>query len=733
MKAIRFVFVMLVGVLIATGASWASCIGSQCTKIIDNGSDAGKKVLVVLGDGYESGDQSKYNTDVDTMVVNGVFGNDFFLTEQNAFNVYRVNLTSNQSGVSQRVYDEKGTPDDDTDDTIVSTTMKDTALKMIYSGSWAHCWMEYSTDTNSLITNALSANVSNYDYVLVILNEDSGGGCGGNGRQHVTRSVSWQVVAHEYGHGIGGLKDEYSKTGAGPWTKGEFNNRNCSTVTDRTTNFWNRFIAPATPVPTTFEPGMDSNRTVGIFKGCGTKTSGIYRPVHNCRMRGNTPNYCPVCQTLMRKALYPNLSHNFANAVAGDFNGDGRTDMLIQNGRDLAIYRASGSPNRLDEVWVANNRVPSAPMSSYYWTLAAGDEFYVADFNGDGKDDVYVFNKTSWSKRWLGLLRSNGTGLETVVHYGDSIPGYGFIGASDQLFVADFNADNKDDLYLFTGSSWSTKYMGLLKSSGNAISGATRYDVQIPGWIMGANDKYYVGDFDGDNRDDLYVFNGTNWSSKYLGMLKSSGSGLSDIKLYTGTLASGWNMGAHDTHYVGDIDGDNKDDLYVFNGADWSVAHLEMTKSTGAALNFVKRYDDDGNTAWATNIPGWEMKKGDRHFVADANKDGKADLFVFNPKVNWSKEYLGTLMSSSTALSGSWSEDWVSGIPGAGSWNLGTTDKIVPANYEGGAGKADIFIRNDGWFGLLRRTAAGFVMDRHYYHWIYSPLHDAKPWSDSMP
>src|SRR4029079_17018596 len=117
-------------------------------------------------------------------------------------------------------------------------------------------------------------------------------------------------------------------------------------------------------------------------------------------------------------------------------------------------------------------------------------------WNGDGKDDVYVLNTTSWGTRWLGLLRSNGTGLETVILYNVSIPGYGNIGANDQLLVADFDGDGKDDLYLFSGSSWSTKYMGMLKSSGTSISGVRRYDGTIPGWIMGTDDKYSVGDFD---------------------------------------------------------------------------------------------------------------------------------------------------------------------------------------------------------------------------------------------
>ncbi len=39
-------------------------------------------------------------------------GNDFFADLQNAFNVYRVNLVSAHSGISQREYGQNGTPND---------------------------------------------------------------------------------------------------------------------------------------------------------------------------------------------------------------------------------------------------------------------------------------------------------------------------------------------------------------------------------------------------------------------------------------------------------------------------------------------------------------------------------------------------------------------------------------------------------------------------------------------
>jgi len=726
--------------LLAAGPSRAvPCAPPACTKIIDNGPDAVRKVIVVMGDGYTATEQMVYSKQVEGMLVEGMFGNDFFAEQQNAFNVYRLNLISTDWGLSEDTYDQNGTPDDPSDDTLINSVTRDSALKYIFTGVWGRCWLEHTNSGSTDLTEeaklaALADNDLSYaDYIVVILNHPGYGGCNRGPRDIVqTQGVVWQVLAHEAGHGIGDLEDEYGNV-AEPWTGGPETTRNCSTVLDRGNVLWNRYIDGATAVPTVFGAGMDSNRTVGMFEGCGTKQTGIWRPVDNCRMRGNFPDFCPVCQNLMRNSLYPFLQHKFDRGLAGDFDGDGRDDVLVQSADDLAIYRAGNTPNRLDRVWTANNRVPAAPGFPEPWILSSGDQLFVADFDGDDKDDVYVLNTTSWPARWVGLLRSNGTGLETLSKYSGKLPDYGFIGAADQLFPADFDGDGNQDLYLFSGASWGDRYMGLLRSTGTALTAVARHDASIADWTMGAGDRYHVADFDGDSKDDLYVFNGSDWGgTRYLGMLKSSGAGLAGIRRYTDTLASGWYMGVKDHFYVGDIDGDGKDDLYVFNGTDWSSIYLEMTKSTGTALDFVKRYDDDAATAAATDIPGWTMKEGDRFFVADANKDGRADLFVFNP-IDWGTEHLGTLESSGTDLSGSWVADWVTGIPGAGAWNLGILDNILPANYQGGPGKPDLYILNTDWLGLIRRSPAGFVMDRHYYQWIHSPIFDSKPWSPDMP
>lgn len=700
--------------------SFAACTAPACTKVINNGSDTNKKVLVVLGDGYASGDQSKYNQDVVDLITSGVFGHDFYNENQNAFNVYRINLISTDSGVSEKVYDEHGTPNDASDDTVTSVTMRNTALMYIFSGSWAHCWLEGSPNTGTLVQNAINANVSKYDYVAVILNKDAYGGCGGGGFQVVPRGVNWAVMAHEFGHGVGALRDEYS-TGS-TYSGGTVNNRNCSTVTDRTTVFWNRFISPSTTVPTTFGAGMDSNKTVGIFEGCNTNSFKIYRPVNNCRMRGNSPEFCPVCFTLMRKSISTELNYNFDDAVTGDFSGDGRSDIVVHRGQDLFLYNKSSSKHELHWQWVANNIIPAAPGGTT-WQPATHDKYYVGDFNGDGKKDLFVFNGVDWVMPYLALIVSNGNGFSVAARYDGKIPGFWTMKSNDEFYVVDFNGDGKDDLLIRNGTQWAFPYVGMLRSNGNSLTGIKRYDGSFPGWTMKRDDKLYAGDFDSDKKGDVYIFNGKNWGPKYLGMLKSSGTTLTRIKLYTNTLP-GWTMKDNDEFYLADFNGDGKKDLFVFNHNNWAFAYLLMARSTGTALAFTKRYD---NGAAARNIPGWSMQKGDQFWVADANKDGKNDLFVYNPATNWAKEYLGTLMSSGTSLTGSWSVDWVGG------WNLGKVDKLLVANYEGGNGLPDIYIRNTEWLGLLRRSTSGFVMDRIYHNWIYSPLYDSRPWSNDLP
>jgi FG-GAP-like repeat/FG-GAP repeat len=133
--------------------------------------------------------------------------------------------------------------------------------------------------------------------------------------------------------------------------------------------------------------------------------------------------------------------------------------------------------------------------------------------------------------------------------------------------VGDFNGDGKQDLFVFNGSDWSIPYLGLLASLGWVFSLVQRYDSTLPDWQMTQGVQHCIGDFNGDGKADLSLFNGSNWSIAYLGLLQSNGSGLSMATRYDGTVP-GWQMRTTDTHSVADINGDGKADLCVYNDQD---------------------------------------------------------------------------------------------------------------------------------------------------------------------
>lgn len=667
-----------------------------------------KRNIAVLGDGFTAADQTAYDTWVQTTLIDGVFGHDYFSEDASAYNIYRVNLESVDSGVSTRTYDEHGTFNDPSDDTIASETIRNTALGIIFSGSWAHCWLEYGPQTEQRIQDAIATWVPDANELLIVLNNPNYGGCGGGGRAHVPMGVNWTVIAHEFGHGIGGFADEYSAGRA--YSGNEQGWINLTTITDRATTKWRRLIAPTTPLPTGVGPaanynqgprpaGWDSNQDVGLFEGGGTFDTGIYRPVENCRMNTNTPPYCPVCYTSIKTNRDTETGHHFRGAHAGRFYGSGRSDLLLHHGTSVQLFRADGTA--LTHVYSAVERVPGS------WQFQPGDQVYVGDFNGDGVDEVAIFNGVDWAFPYLGLLASDGAGgLRLIARYDGDIPGWGGFAPGDRFLVADLNGDGRKDLIVINTDDWAIPYVGLLRSTGSGFTLTNRYDGDIPGWGgLARHDEFYAGDLTGDGWDDLVIFNGEDWAMAYVGLFRSGSGGLSLLHRYDGDVPGWGGLAQRDTLILGDFDGDGRCDVFIFNGEDWAMPYLGMFRSTGNGLAYVHRYDGD--------VPGWDgLARHDRFFAADIVGDGQCDLWVWNYQ-DWATEYLGRMLSSGTGLKADYAGDWV------GEWNLGPADAFEVARMTGRSGQPQLYVHNTDWFGVINGWT-GITLDRIYYRWIHT-------------
>jgi len=290
------------------------------TQLLSSGSPGTKINIAIIGDGFAAGDdQTIYNNIIKELVVDGLFKEDFFLEEKSAFNIYRVNLISQDSGVGTKTYQtDPITGKCPRNSKLINTVTKNTALGIYYSGCWGHCWTEDGPNSGTLIDNALNKWVPDHTFTLVLLNNSGSGGCGGGGRATLPTGVAWHTIAHEIGHGLGGLGDEYC--GDGTYTGPEPSCVNNTINTDKNTLKWKSYIDAATPIPTGIgkcsnynqgsKPGWwDDDQSVGLFEGAGSDwNKGIYRPVINCRMNGNKPPYCPVCYAQMKSIAEPHKS-----------------------------------------------------------------------------------------------------------------------------------------------------------------------------------------------------------------------------------------------------------------------------------------------------------------------------------------------------------------------------------------------------------------------------------------
>ncbi|MEM9991321.1 MAG: VCBS repeat-containing protein, partial [Bacteroidota bacterium] len=299
----------------------------------------------------------------------------------------------------------------------------------------------------------------------------------------------------------------------------------------------------------------------------------------------------------------------------GDFSGDGKDDLIVvyKNGSTQRLGLLKSTDSGFECVRKYYDNLPS-------WRMTDGDRYYVADFNGDGKDDIYIFNAKNWNMGYVGMLRSTGNSLAYAKRYDRYLPG-NYITDKDELYIADINGDKKEEFILFKRDTRTTR---IYKSTGTGLNMSAQYFESLPGWTNKAKDKYMIADFNGDGKDDLVVFNGKNWNMEYMLLLRSDGNRLNYVKRYDDRLPN-WNMSDNDKFYVADINGDRKDDLYVYNSSDWSTQWLGTLLSDGSGIEADGKQSD-----W---IGGWNLGSSDKLIVDDRPTGYRDNLYVHN--TNW--------------------------------------------------------------------------------------------------
>ncbi|MFE7379774.1 FG-GAP-like repeat-containing protein [Streptomyces zhihengii] len=208
--------------------------------------------------------------------------------------------------------------------------------------------------------------------------------------------------------------------------------------------------------------------------------------------------------------------------LGGDYDADGRTDVLTAydyekatTGLFVAKAGSEGGHNPPQEYW------SDEPGDFDYTRTKWGS----GDFNGDGRSDVVGFYDygTAGVGAWSFLTQAAGPPVrrKSVV-----VP-TGWDWSRTTVLTGDVNGDGRDDLVLVQnkGNGVTGVYRSLARTDGSFENPVLSYESPAGYW-WSENVRYTMGDTNGDGRDDiigLYVF-ATGAAGLYTFTAKADGS-----------------------------------------------------------------------------------------------------------------------------------------------------------------------------------------------------------------
>lgn len=323
---------------------------------------------------------------------------------------------------------------------------------------------------------------------------------------------------------------------------------------------------------------------------------------------------------------------NTSRVSVGDFNGDGKGDFAVVEGADgwraMSIYLSTGqgfAPRFDGPVRKVGHTIEqrNADIARVMY----------GDFNGDGKTDILAV-EGEYSCAAMNLYLSQGTSFSAPIpgpqrcvgRWGGlapiTTPGVDLA----RIKLGDFNGDGRMDVAAIEG--WGNALQASIY-----LSNGAGFDPPIPGpafpvagernWASVDLARIQVGDFNGDGKADFYRTGGGPDTCGTSAVYLSTGGG------FAGPFGAPTQCQRHYIDQVqmdvsrvklGDFNGDGLTDLAVLEGAD-SSSPMSIHLSTGTGFFRV-----DGPPVWIQSNPDWGSSSIARFGFADFNGDGKTDV-----------------------------------------------------------------------------------------------------------
>ena len=274
--------------------------------------------------------------------------------------------------------------------------------------------------------------------------------------------------------------------------------------------------------------------------------------------------------------------------LLGDFNSDGLSDIIgFGSSQIVTSYSQGGS--------FSASRQQSLDFSQAQgWSSFDLFPRLIGDFDADGYDDIVGFGS---NLAVFSYNNGNGTFDAPIYIAGEftQAQGWSSFDAFPRL-IGDFNGDGYDDTIGFGSTA-------LIIQMNDNDSVGPKYVQELDftqSWGWDSFDKYprFVGDFNGDGRDDIIGF-----GSSHINTALGRGDGLFNPVIRQSldfTQDQGWTSFDKYPRWIGDVNGDGLDDivgfgdriiLAAFSNGDGTFGNVTYTNDIPLTVN---------NGGWAT-------------------------------------------------------------------------------------------------------------------------------------